>query len=321
MNDRTATLRENSISVHKNISTGCPQGSCASPGYWNIQYNSLLNLDYSVHTKSIAFADDFLLIINGKSPLELEIYANMELSKVERWAKQNKITFNLEKSKLLVISRRKRQCTRNLNIFLNNGALQESETLTYLGITIDRKFNFHQHIENITQKCIKLIYALSKSAKISWGLNQDVIRTIYKGAILPIISYGVPVWIEAINNQHNARKLQRVQRLINIRIAKSFRTTSHEALCVITKNTPIVLELQKIAAYYQIKKPNNMETKVHAVRPYTSWTHPAEMHVMKGKKDNMAYTFEIYTDGSKGDTGVGAGIAVYKNKEINCQLQ
>ena len=63
-------------------STGCPQGSCASPGNWNIQYNSFLNLEYSVHTKSIAFADDFLLIINGKSPLELEIYANIELRKV-----------------------------------------------------------------------------------------------------------------------------------------------------------------------------------------------------------------------------------------------
>jgi hypothetical protein len=40
-------------------------------------------------------------------------------------------------------------------------------------------------------------------------------------AILPILSYGAPVWIEGLQRKHNATKLRRVQRLINIKIARA----------------------------------------------------------------------------------------------------
>jgi hypothetical protein len=68
--------------------------------------------------------------------------------------------------------------------------------IKYLGITIDRRLNFNQHIYNITGKCIKIVHVLSKSAKINCGLRHDVLRIIYIGAILPILSYGTPVWIK-----------------------------------------------------------------------------------------------------------------------------
>ena len=81
------------------------------------------------------------------------------------------------------------------------------------------------------------------SAKINWGLRHDVRRIIYNGAILPILSYEAPVWIECLNRKHNAIKLKRVQRLINIKIARAYCTTSQEALCVLTGMTPIFIEL------------------------------------------------------------------------------
>ena len=37
--NRTAILSCNSIQIEKEVSRGCPQGSCCGPGYWNIQYN------------------------------------------------------------------------------------------------------------------------------------------------------------------------------------------------------------------------------------------------------------------------------------------
>ena len=61
--------------------------------------------------------------------------------------------------------------------------------------------------------------------------------------MLPILSYGAPVWIECLNRKHNAIKLKRVQRLINIKIARAYRTTSQEALCVLTGMSPTLIEL------------------------------------------------------------------------------
>jgi hypothetical protein len=142
------------------------------------------------------------------------------------------MSFNDQKSEATIITKKKPKIRWDLKIFLNNKKLQQEDTVKYLGITIDRRFNFNQHIDNITGKCIKIIHALSKSAKINWGLRQNVLRIIYTGAILPILSYGAPVWIEGLQRKHNSTKLKRVQRLINIKIARAYHTTSFEALCI-----------------------------------------------------------------------------------------
>ena len=102
--------------------------------------------------------------------------------------------------------------------------------MKYLDIIIDHKFRFQEHISYAAGKCTKLIYSLSKTAKLSWGIKHAAIETIYKGAILPLLTYGAPAWIDAMKYEHNRQKYIRVQRLINIRMAKAYRTTSSEAL-------------------------------------------------------------------------------------------
>ena len=71
-------------------------------------------------------------------------------------------------------------------------------TLKYLGIILDTKLTFREHINYITEKCSKLIFSLSKSAKFNWGLSNDALKTIYTGAILPLLLYGAPIWINAL---------------------------------------------------------------------------------------------------------------------------
>jgi hypothetical protein len=68
----------NIIKIEAEITKGCPQGSCCGPGLWNISYNSLLNLNYTHRTKTIAFADDLILATRGKTVTEAENIANIE---------------------------------------------------------------------------------------------------------------------------------------------------------------------------------------------------------------------------------------------------
>jgi len=44
-----------------------------------------------------------------------------------------------------------------------------------------------------------------KSSKIVIGIRSEAIDTIYKEAILPLLTYGAPVWIEAMKYWHNRR--------------------------------------------------------------------------------------------------------------------
>jgi hypothetical protein len=71
------------------VSKGYPQGSCCGPGFGNIQYNLLLNLEYGKCTKAIAFADDLLIVVTAETVREAENYANIEVRKISKWAKEN----------------------------------------------------------------------------------------------------------------------------------------------------------------------------------------------------------------------------------------
>jgi len=84
--------------------------------------------------------------------------------------------------------------------------------MKYLGIIIDNKIKFSEHISYAAERCTKLIHSLSKSAKVSWGLKHEALKTVYKGAILPLLLYGAPVWIEAFKFDYNKLKYIRVQR-------------------------------------------------------------------------------------------------------------
>jgi hypothetical protein len=94
----------------------------------------------------VAFADDLILAIRGDSVSAVESYSNGELSKIAAWSKSNKIRFNYEKSKAMLVSRRKRREPEVIKVYLNNKVLEQVTKMKYLGIIIDHKFSFKEHI-------------------------------------------------------------------------------------------------------------------------------------------------------------------------------
>jgi hypothetical protein len=72
----------------RDMSRGCPQGSSCGPGFWNIQYSSLLNLEFGKRTKATAFADDLLIAVRAGNVREAENFAKIEISKISNWARQ-----------------------------------------------------------------------------------------------------------------------------------------------------------------------------------------------------------------------------------------
>ena len=114
--ERTVSLCTNNIRIERQVSKCCPQGSCCDPGFWNIKFNSLLNLKFGKRTKAIAFADELLIAVRAESVIEAENFANTEISRIKNWAKNNKITFNEQKSKVMVVTRRERRENQSLHI-------------------------------------------------------------------------------------------------------------------------------------------------------------------------------------------------------------
>ena len=318
---RKASLRVNTYKVEKELSKGCPQGSCSGPGFWNVLYNSLLNLKFTDKTKVIAFADDLIILTKGESLAEAENYANQDIKKIEKWAEKYKIEFNSEKSKALLVTRRRIEKNRPLRIYMNYEILEQVKTLKYLGIILDNKFTFDQQVENVTQKCTALIHQLAKSAKLQWGLGYQAIKTIYKGAIMPVLLYGAPVWEQALRKEKNIRKYQRTQRLINNKIAKAYRTLSYEASCIVAGVEPIKIIVEEKTNIYKAKH-GLLREPVEYDKPVdlAQWIHPAE-RIEISEATNEQYEFEAFTDGSKMNGKVGAAVVIFRKKMEVQQLK
>ena len=312
--DRTAVMNSNSITIGRRVTKGCPQGSCCGPGYWNILYNSMLSLELTSHSKAIAFADDLIILTRGETVVEAENYMNLEMRKIQDWAQNNKLKFNENKSKVMLMSRRKRREKKDIEIYVNNKKLQQVTSIKYLGIIFDSKMTFRDHINYVEEKCTKLIFTLAKSAKITWGLKHKALKTIYTGGILPLILYGAPVWKSVMNKACYKAKIIRIQRLINIRIAKAYRTVSNEALCVITGLMPINIKIAETDKFYEITKRKGSQYDREMEVKY--WTHPAKfVNIIEGPEERT-HSIQAYTDGSKNDAGVGSGIAIFLDNSL-----
>ena len=86
----------------------------------------------------------------------------------------------------MLMTRRKRKERKDLKEYVNNKHLRQVKTMKYLGKIIDDKLTFREHITQATEKCRKIIFALSKSAKINWGLSHKALKT-YTGEIQPLL--------------------------------------------------------------------------------------------------------------------------------------
>ena len=118
----------------------------------------------------------------------------------------------------------------------------------------------------------------------------------------------------------NRDKYVRVQRLILTRIAKAYRTISHEALCIITGITPIDIKAREVVALYNIKTgKRTTDRQIDLPEKPMNWLHPAEFLGTGDSNENALW--QIYTDGSESTDGIGAGIAIYRGNQLINQLK
>ena len=122
----------------------------------------------------------------------------------------------------------------------------------------------------------------------------------HEGAIVPLMTYGAPVWEGAITKNKYLQKLQSAQRLINIKIAKAYRTISFEASCVIAGVPPIGLIIDGKVQFYKRKHGlENSDIICDMPLPVHKWPHPAQQITIMETNEASTYPIEIYTDGSK----------------------
>ena len=174
---------------------------------------------------------------------------------------------------------------------------------------------------------MKLIFTLAKSAKLNLGLNHKALKTIYLSGILPLLLYGTPIWVKAMTLKSYKDKIIRVQRIINIKIAKAYRTVANEARCVLTGLAPIAINVEEMTKLYELTKvsSNKKNVIVENDMEVKHRQHPADAITRMLEDTDERRLIQIYTDGSKTEKGVGAGTAFFESglqlNNMQCRLK
>ena len=80
---------------------------------------------------------------------------------------------------------------------------------------------------------------------------------------------------------------------MNIKIAKAYRTTSVEALCVFTGTTPIDIKAAETAKLYRITRDRQNRQLEDEVEP-KDWTHTANLEsAIKVEKRYIRFTYSL----------------------------
>jgi hypothetical protein len=104
-------------------------------------------------------------------------------------------------------------------------------------------------------------------------------------------------------------------------MAKAYRTTSSEALCIVSGTTPITIKAEEAVKKYNVRTRNGVQTQTkidHDVE-FKNWPHPADSLNILQDNGYKEQTIQAYTDGSKSDLGVGSGVAIFVKDELKAQ--
>ena len=174
----------NSSSVK--IKFGVPQGSILGPLLFLIFIN---DLPQASNFFIRLFADDTFLCAQNEDLLLLEKEVNRELTKVYKWLASNKLTLNMDKSKCMIISKKRK--TSNMSIRINGKELKHCDSYKYLGVYIDKNLSWKPHIEHVCKKVSKACGALAKTRHY---VNVDTLTSIYYALFNSYVRYGLASW-------------------------------------------------------------------------------------------------------------------------------
>lgn len=220
------------------IKRGVPQGSILGPVLWNLLYDDLFRLNLPEEVTLIGFADDVAMVVVAKTEEKLMVRANSALGMVSAWMKGRHLELAPNKTEAVLLTRKRKIAP--IEFELEGTCIRLSKVVKYLGVWLDTKFTFSEHITKIVEKASKTVTGLSKIMPNINGPSSSK-RRVLSSVVHSKILYAAPIWHTILQNKNQRTRLLSLQRTMAIRVCSAYRTISTAAVGVIAGMPPIDL--------------------------------------------------------------------------------
>lgn len=185
------------------VPSGVGQGTHLGPILFTLFIN---DVKFALcHCKFLLFADDCKLFKCIKTSSD-QLALQTDINNFYNWCKLNSLSVNIDKCKHLQFTRK--SDPPHFAYILDGILLESVSFIKDLGIFVDKKLSFNQHIGSIIARANKLLGFLSRTTKMFNNIRSLII--LYLSIVRPIIEYCCVIW--APSYVTHIRRLEKIQR-------------------------------------------------------------------------------------------------------------
>ena len=201
LDNRKQCVRINDInSAFNDIILGVPQGSVVGPILFNAFFNDFFF--FIKHATVHNFADDNTLSSFANTFDKLKEILESKSKCAIEWFTRNGMFVNPDKFKAFVIDEKRTNYT-NEKIQIRNEDIQIVPSVKLLGITIDDRLNFNEHISSICKSAANQLNAL---VRLKTFLASNERKVLVNSFILSNFNYCPLVWF--VSSSTSLRKIE-----------------------------------------------------------------------------------------------------------------
>ena len=165
----------------------------------NVMYDDFLRMDLSSGTYIAGFTDDALVVSTVDDVGILELSINESLWQAKRWLDSRGLKMAPHKTEALLVT--DRTSFQYLRIVLGEHAVAWKTSIKYLGVQLDRRLSFGEHLKIAAAKAIQCGEHLARLMPNIGGPREEK-RRLVPSVVYSKLLYAAPVWVLGAETCH-----------------------------------------------------------------------------------------------------------------------
>jgi hypothetical protein len=204
------------------------------------------------------FADDYGISLRSANAYRL---LQESLNTFVQWTFRHGLRFSIQKTHIVIFQKRKLTSSVLFPpLLLYNNQIPVQETTKYLGVLLDSKLTYANHIKELKAKCYRAMNTLRYISHPRTGCNRKILLQIYKSLIRSKLDYGSQIY--NLTKKSTLQLLDPIHHQSLRLVLGAFRTSPGLSLCAEAAESPLHHRRLRLTASFLASSAQNTDPPI-----------------------------------------------------------